>query len=95
MLFRSHPLIAPIDKYSVQVHHFKWDETVKNRLKKIADLNEYYACSKEYLKMYQALRINNFQLDLNDPKFLFEYCPVANFHSYRGWKKLLNKIISI
>jgi len=91
----NHPLIAPISEYSVQVHHFKWDETVKNRLKKIADLNEYYACSKEYLKMYQALRINNFQLDIDDPKFAFEYCPVSNFNSYKGWKKLLNKIISI
>jgi len=91
----NHPLIAPVNEYNVQVHHFKWDSTVGARLKKIADIDEYYACSKEYLKMYQALRVNNFELDLKDPKFDFEYCPVANFESYKSWKKILNKIISI
>ena len=36
----NHPLIAPINTHSVQVHHFKWDETSIDRIKKVADTNK-------------------------------------------------------
>lgn len=91
----QHPYIAPVNEYNVQVHHFKWDETVVDRIKKVADIRKDYAYSDEYFKMYQALRINNFQLDLLNELYGFEYCPVANYESYKAWKKLFNKIISI
>ena len=58
-------LIAPIDSYSVQVHHFKWDSTCVERIKAVADIRKDYAFSKEYLKMYQAIRRNNFEIDIN------------------------------
>lgn len=91
----QHPYIAPVTEYNVQVHHFKWDETVVDRIKKVADIRKDYAYSDEYFKMYQALRINNFQLNLLNELYGFEYCPVANYESYKAWKKLFNKIISI
>lgn len=91
----QHPYIAPVNEYNVQVHHFKWDETVVDRIKKVADIRKDYAYSDEYFKMYQALRINNFQLNLLNELYGFEYCPVANYESYKAWKKLFNKIISI
>jgi len=91
----NHPAIAPTDKYNVQVHHFKWDKTVIDRIKKVADIRKDYAYSDEYLKMYQSLRSNNFELNVKTPDYIFEYCPVATYESFKGWKKLFNKIISI
>jgi hypothetical protein len=91
----NHPLIAPVDKYNVQVHHFKWDKTVIDRIKKVADIRKDYAYSDEYLKMYHALRISSFELDFTKTEFGFEYCPVATFESYKNWNKLFKKIISI
>ena len=69
----NHPLIAPIDDYNVQVHHFKWDLTCVERIKAVADIKKDYASSAEYLKMYQALRSNNFEVDVTNEKYMFEY----------------------
>jgi hypothetical protein len=90
----NHPLIAPVDEYNVQVHHFKWDSTCIDRIKSVADIRKDYAFSDEYLKMYQALRIENFRIPLND-EYFFEYCPTANYENYKNWNKLFKKIISI
>lgn len=91
----NHPLIAPIDTHSVQVHHFKWDSTVANRIKLVADIKEEYAYSEEYLQMYLALRSNSFKMDLNKEEYGFEYCPTATFENYKNWNVLLKEIISI
>ena len=85
-------LIAPIDEYSVQVHHFKWDSTCVERIKAVADIRKDYAYSKEYLKMYQALRSNNFEIDITNPEFLIENIGDGNFSK---WKELFQKIITI
>lgn len=91
----NHPLIAPVNEYNVQVHHFKWDKTVVERIKKVADIKKDYAFSDEYLKMYKSLRSNSFQINLLEYQYQFEYCPVANYENYKSWGKLFNKIISI
>ena len=39
----GHPLIAPFNSHSVQVHHFKWDETSIERIKRVADTNKEYS----------------------------------------------------
>ena len=88
----NHPLIAPIDDYNVQVHHFKWDLTCVERIKAVADIKKDYASSAEYLKMYQALRSNNFEIDVTDERYMFEYITNGN---YKQWDKLFKKIISI
>lgn len=90
----NHPLIAPVDEYNVQVHHFKWDSTCIDRIKSVADIRKDYAFSDEYLKMYQALRRENFQMPI-DEKYMFEYCPTANYENYKNWNKLFKKIVSI
>ena len=90
----NHPLIAPINEYNVQVHHFKWDFTCVDRIKAVADNRKVYSYSYEYLKMYQAIRAENFQIPLTD-EYLFEYCPNSNYESYKNWDKLFKKIISI
>lgn len=85
-------LIAPIDEYSVQVHHFKWDSTCVERIKAVADIRKDYAFSKEYLKMYQAIRRNNFEIDITNPEFKIEKSGVG---SYCQWNSLINEIVKI
>jgi hypothetical protein len=90
----NHPLIAPIDEYNVQVHHFKWDSTCIDRIKAVADNRKVYSHSYEYSQMYQAIRRENFQIPLTD-EYLFEYCPTGNYENYKNWNKLFKKIVSI
>jgi hypothetical protein len=88
----NHPLIAPIEKYSVQVHHFKWDSTCLERIKAVADLNSHYAFSLEYKKMYDAIIEDKLVAD--NPAFMFEE-NVNSYDGYTSWKKLIKIIISI
>ena len=88
----NHPLIATVDNCNVQVHHFKWDSTCIERIKQVADIRKDYASSDEYLKMYQALRSNNFEIDVTNEEYMFEYVGAKD---YKQWDKLFKKIISI
>ena len=88
----NHPLIAPVDEYNVQVHHFKWDSTCIERIKAVADIKQLYSYSDEYKKMYQALRSNNFEIDITDNRFMIEH---AGFWGYNQWNKLFKIILSI
>jgi hypothetical protein len=85
-------LIAPIDRYSTQVHHFKWDSTCVERIKAVADIKKDYAYSKEYLKMYQAIRSNNFEIDITNGEFMIENIGEGE---YSQWKILFEKIVTI
>jgi hypothetical protein len=89
----NHPLIAPIEEYNVQVHHFKWDSTCIQRIKEVADIKKDYSFSNEYLKMYQSLRTNNFEIDVTESKYMFEY--IGNEFGYKQWNKLFKKIVAI
>jgi len=89
----NHPLIAPINEYNVQVHHFKWDSTCGERIREVANTNKYYAYSEEYRIMYRQLAKCRFKIDI--PYFDMEYCPTPNYENYKNWNKLLNKIISL
>jgi len=91
----SHPMIAPYKDYSIQVHHFKWDETCKSRIKKVVDVNEPYAYSKEYLKLYDELRKTDFVVDLKNKDYMFLKSAKPIYSSYKHWDKLIRKIISI
>ncbi len=88
----NHPLIAPVNEYNVQVHHFKWDSTCVERIKAVADIKQLYSYSDEYKKMYQALRSNNFEIDITDSRFMIEH---TGFWGYNQWNKLFKIIISI
>jgi hypothetical protein len=88
----NHPLISPVNEYNVQVHHFKWDSTCIERIKAVADIKQLYSYSDEYKKMYQALRSNNFEIDITDSRFMIEH---AGFWGYNQWNKLFKIILSI
>jgi len=90
----NHPLINPID--SVQVHHFKWDSTSIERILDVANINEDYSFSNEYLTMYDELKKTNFKIDLINPEYMFELGLIyPKFEQYTNWNKLYKKIISI
>jgi hypothetical protein len=90
----NHPLINPID--SVQVHHFKWDSTSIERILNVANVNEDYSFSNEYLTMYNQLKKTNFKIDLINPEYMFELGLIyPKFEQYTNWNKLYKKIISI
>jgi hypothetical protein len=92
----NHPLIAPTDTHTIQVHHFKWDKTAITRIKDVADLNEGYSYSKEYELMYLKLLKTKFKIELNNPDFMFELgLTRPEFNLYKNWNKLIKKIISI
>jgi hypothetical protein len=90
----SHPQIAPVDKYNVQVHHFKWDSTCGERIREVANVNKIYAYSEEYRIMYRQLAKLRFKFDVSNPEFKFEN--VGDYYNgYSQWKEILNEIISI
>jgi hypothetical protein len=92
----NHPLIAPYETHSVQVHHFKWDKSAINRIKSVADLNEKYAYSDEYKLMYKNLEKTGFRIDLRDERFMFETLTwEPNYNNYKQWNKLIKQIVSI
>lgn len=89
----NHPLIAPVDTYNVQVHHFKWDSTCVKRIKEVAGIKKDYSFSDEYSKMYKALRSNNFEIDVTNSEYMFEY--IGSELDYKQWSKLFKKILSV
>jgi len=88
----NHPLIAPVDEYNVQVHHFKWDSTCRDRIREVANINKDYAYSDEYRKMYKELVKTRFQIDITNDEFMIEDVGIG---IYSKWKILFKRIISI
>jgi len=88
----NHPLIAPVDKYNVQVHHVKWDSTCAERIRDVANQMKDYSYSEEYRKMYRALAKTKFKIDIEEPEFMIEE---TSWFWYERWNELFKKIISI
>jgi hypothetical protein len=92
----NNPIIAPVDTFSVQVHHFKWDKTSIDRIKSVADINQEYSYSREYFNMYHSLRKSKFKINIDNPDYFFEKnLTKGNFKEYKNWNKLIKKIISV
>ena len=88
----NHPLRFPTTQNFTQVHHFKWDSTVLDRLQDVANVGQIYSYSKEYQEMYDAIKSNNFKIDIYDERFMFEKC---GWYYYEQWDKLFKIIQSI
>ena len=91
----SHPKRFPIQEVFTQVHHFKWDSTVVDRLKEVASVKEDYTFWQEYRKMYLAIRKNKMRIDINNPEYMFEELKEFSYISYNNWSNLRNKIVLI
>lgn len=91
----SHPKRMPIEECFTQVHHFKWDSTCVDRIKKVADIKKKYAYSEEYEKMYHAIKMFDFKIDINNPEFMFEKLQDFSYIEYMKWNKLINIITKV
>lgn len=90
-----HPQRYPINRNLVQVHHFKWDDTVFQRLLDVANVKQKYAYSEEYQLMYDSIKSNNFRIDINNPNFFAMNIPEKNYQAYKHWGRLKNIILHI
>jgi len=79
----------------VQVHHFKWDSTCVERIKKVAAVNNKHSYSAEYQTMYDAIKDNGFKIDINKPEYMIEELKDLSYISYTKWNRLRKKIIRI
>ena len=91
----NHPKRYPIDRGFVQVHHFKWDSTVLDRLKEVSETIEDYTYWKEYRKMYRSIKRNGNKIDIGNPEYRIERINTKNYHEYSHWVELTNEIIKI
>tara|TARA_R110001592_G_scaffold231209_1_gene488347 strand:+ start:1672 stop:2526 length:855 start_codon:yes stop_codon:yes gene_type:complete len=95
----KHPLRYPIGRGEgfIQVHHFKWDSTVLERIKEVSQTEKDYTFWKEYKKMYKAIEVNDWKIDINNPMFGLErQAPFQNEHwDYGYWNRLTNGITKI
>lgn len=95
---KKHPKRLPIEQCFTQVHHFKWDSTVVERIKKVADVDKDYSFSEEYLKMYNAIKSSDWKIDIKNPEFLVEKMinnSYIDYADYTNWRNLRNKIVLI
>ena len=93
----KHPKRYPIGRGEglVQVHHFKWDSTVLERLKQVSETKEDYTYWQEYLKMYKGIEMFDWKIDINNPEFMFEKLNTNQHWEYSKWNKLSKKIVVI
>jgi hypothetical protein len=92
---KSHLLRYPVEKNFTQVHHFKWDYTVLQRLKEVSKSMANYTFAHEYKKMLKSIQDRDFTIDLNEREFMFERIETPNYSQYRKWKILTEKILKI
>jgi hypothetical protein len=91
----NHPWRYPIRQNFVQVHHFKWDSTVLDRLIAIAKVNKDYSYSNEYKRMYEMIAKSGFKININDTNLFCQFSPEPNYEDYKFWRKLTNIILHI
>ena len=93
----KHPKRYPIGRGEgfVQVHHFKWDSTVLERLKEVSETKEDYSYWKEYLKMYKSIEIFDWKIDICNPEFMIEKMEGNKHWDYSKWNNLTKKIVEI
>jgi len=94
---KFHPKKYPIGKGEgfVQVHHFKWDSTVLERLKEVSETKEDYTFWREYKKMYREIQLNDNKIDISNSEFHIEHMDDNYHHSYSQWDILIDKIVSV
>jgi len=90
-----HPKRYPIEKGFIQVHHFKWDSTVLERLKEVSQTKEDYTYWKEYRKMYRGIQLNDWKIDVENKEYKLQKMIRKNYSEYENWKELTQVIINI
>lgn len=94
----KHPKRMPIDECFTQVHHFKWDSTCIDRIKKVADVKTDYSFSDEYQVMYNSIASEDWKIDINKKEYLVEKLQETSYIEYIDyphWEKIKQQIIKI
>lgn len=95
---REHPKRYPVREVFTQVHHFKWDDTCMERIKRVADVKKDYSYSEEYQIMYDAIVNSGWKIDIENPTYKVEKLKdfsYINYNDYTKWSLIKNKIVSI
>lgn len=95
---KEHPKRMPVEEVFTQVHHFKWDSSCVERIKKVADNKKEYSFSDEYTVMYNAIKDSGWKIDVNNLKYLVEdlrELSYIDYIDYPHWDILTSKIITI
>lgn len=93
-----HPKRMPVQEVFTQVHHFKWDSSCVNRIKKVADNKKEYSYSDEYMVMYNAIKDSGWKIDVDNSDFLVEKLREISYIDYMDyihWDEITNKIIAV
>jgi hypothetical protein len=88
----------PIQDVFVQVHHFKWDSSVLQRLMEVAETKTDYSFYKEYNKMYRSIARSDWKIDIGNQKYLVEKLKNFSYIEYKDyphWDKLKSLIVKI
>ena len=88
----------PIDECFTQVHHFKWDSTCVDRIKKVADIKTKHSFSDEYQLMYNSIANENWKIDINKKEYLVEKLQETSYIEYVDyphWENVKQQIIKI
>ena len=91
----SHPKRYPIEKNFTQVHHFKWDYSVLERLKQVSTSKLVESFSEEYRKMLSAIEHFNYRIDLSEREYMFQRIDIPSYHTYTYWPRLRKKITEV
>jgi len=94
----SHPRRMPIEECFTQVHHFKWDSTVLERLQEVAAVKTKYSFYKEYSKMYRSIMRSDWKIDIKNPLYKVENMKdfsYINYMDYSHWDELKEIIVKI
>jgi hypothetical protein len=91
----EHPKRYPIEKNFTQVHHFKWDYSVLERLKQVSKTKANVSFAQEYKLMLDEIIKSDYKIDLTKPEFMFQRLGNGNYHQYEKWNDLRKKIVRI
>jgi len=94
----KHPLRMPIEQCFTQVHHFKWDSSVLERLLEVAETKTLVSFHKEYNKMYRAIARSDFKIDIKNSEYFVEKLKnfsYIDYNDYPHWDKLRDIIVKI
>ncbi len=91
----SHPKRYPIEKNFTQVHHFKWDYSVLQRLKQVSKSTAVEAFAHEYKKMLSAIEYLDYRMDLSNREYMFQRVESSDYSVYRYWDRIRKKIINV
>lgn len=91
----KHPKRYPYKKGFIQVHHFKWDSTILDRLKDVSEVEKEYSYWWEYKKMYDNIKTNDWKIDVNNKLFRIQRMTDDSYEDYTDWGRVTRTIVKI